>query len=202
VRIAPFVAVCLLVAGTARAQESIEASNPQAQGLQLYDHSLAKESFRAGTTSLNVYAGSRVDVAELMKSARVSRNDTPETIHDKVDAVRRRLYPTDPLILEVSPAASRGASTGSTLVKGYYGWNYAGGWWAIWASTTAVLFVDDIRGAYNVYDCYPCGGWKFRGTYRTGGVATRYNYGAYVYRGFSIARGAGSQTDFVMYFFR
>ena len=101
-----------------------------------------------------------------------------------------------------APAPKEGTTTGAYLVKGYYGWNYAGSWWAIWASTTAVLFVDDIRGAYNVYECYPCGGWRLRGTYRTGGAVTRYNFGGNVYRGFSLARGSGSQLDFVMYFFR
>jgi hypothetical protein len=177
-------------------------SETQPQGLVLSDRSLVKEHFRAGTTSLDVHAGARVDVQAVLRAAKVGKNESAQTIQEKIDAARQRLYPNEPLVIEITPAKSSAASMGASLVKGYIGWNVAGGWWAIWASTTAVLFVDDVRGAYNVSDCYPCGGWKLRGTVRTGGSATRYNYGGYAYRGFSLKPGSGSRTDFVMYFFR
>lgn len=198
-----FAAVCVLCAGTTNAQSfEAEAPAPRVEGLTLSDRSLAKETFRAGTIALDLYAGREVDVRTLLRVARVGKSETPQTIHDKIDAARQRLYPNEPLVIEVSPGESTPRTAGASLVKGYYGWNYRGSWTAYWASTVAVLFGDDIRGAYNVYDCYPCGGWKFRGTYRTGGSFSRYNYGGYVYRGFSLIRGSSSQMDFAMYFFR
>jgi len=209
--IAALFAVCLLASPTLFAQSNPEAESQvevsqggrsSAEGLTLSDRSLVKESFRSGATILDVYAGDSIDVRALLKAAKVGKDESAQTIHDKIDTARQRLYPNEPLVIEVTPPFSSRVSTGAALVKGYYGWNYAGSWWAYWASTTAVMFLDDIRGAYNVYDCYPCGNWVFRGTYRSGGSATRYNYGGYIYRGFSLSRGSGSQMDFAMYFFR
>jgi hypothetical protein len=202
VRIAALAAlVCLLGSVSASAQNFDEmAPGPPAEGLRLSDRSLVKESFRAGTTGLDVYAGPRVDLRALLKAANVGKDETPQSIHDKINAARQRLYPNEPMVLEVSPAKS--VDTAASLVKAYTGWNYAGSWTAYWASEAATMFISDVLGAYNVYDCYPCGKWKLRGTVRTGGSFTRYNYGSYVYRGFSLIRGSGSRADFAMYFFR
>ena len=81
------VAICLLVAGNARAQTT-QPADGQVEGLSLSDRSLVKETFRAGTTSLEVYAGPGVDVRALLKAAQVGKEETAQTIHDKVDSVQ------------------------------------------------------------------------------------------------------------------
>lgn len=187
----------LLVVAPVLAQES------QSEGLTLSDTSLTKETFQAGSMSLEVYAGRAVDVWALLRAAKVGKDETAQTIQDKINEARLRLYPHETIVLSIGPSVMpRPRTEGLFLVKAYLMWNYRGNWSATWTSATAILFVDDVRvRGYSVYDCFPCGRWIRRTTVGVGGSVARHNYGFPFLRGFRVAGGAGSQADIVAYFF-
>jgi hypothetical protein len=187
----------LLVAAPVLAQES------QSEGLTLSDSRLTKETFQSGTFSLEVYAGRAVDVWALLRAAKVGKDETAQTIQDKINEARLQLYPNETIVLSIGPSVMpRSRTDGLFLVKAYVMWNYRGNWSATWTSATAILFVDDVRvRGYTVYDCFPCGGWKNRSTVGVGASNSRYNYGFPFSRGFRVVGGAGSQADIVAYFF-
>lgn len=106
---------------------------------------LEKQSFQAGKTSFEIHAGSAIDVEALVGT--VKKTDSPQTIHDKINARRKWLYPDEPLILSIQGDAGAAVS----LVRAIYWWNSVNTckgcyWFAQYYSTTATMFTDDIVG--------------------------------------------------------
>ncbi len=90
-RIAALVAVCLLVAGTANSQ-TVSTEAVEQDAIITSDSNTAKLTYKAGTSRIEVGAQRSVDIEALLVSARIRPNDDPQTIVEKVDAVRKRLY--------------------------------------------------------------------------------------------------------------
>ena len=163
---------------------------------------LMKETYRAGTTTLELYAEPGVDTAALVKAAKIRSNDSPEVIADRVDAVRKRLYPDREMALSASvPRSPAVAPVG--LYRYYIYWNRRSGFYAWWNSmAAAVTFLGRVTGTWYAYDCNGCSSWKYRYTVNSGGSYTRALYGGYYRRGFYYKpRYSGSKADIIMYFF-
>ena len=202
-RIAPLVAICLLVGASVNAQtvESEEAAREI--GIVTSDSEVATVTYKAGTSRIEVAAGRDVNVQDLIGSAKIRPNDDPQTIVDKVDAVRKRYYPEAEISLIASVPRSPGTATSAVrLYKYYVLWNRRGSFYAYWnVMGAAVTFLGRVSGAWNYYECIGCSTWRFYTTVRSGGSLTRANYGAYTRRGFNYVPAAGSKADIIMYFF-
>jgi hypothetical protein len=198
-----FAMACLCAGGPAIAgenhNEEIGSSNRE----------LARSEFQTRKASLEIYAADRVDTARLLENIGLSDSSTPQEISDRVNAVRKRFYPDEEIILSITPWASRSVSPENKvgLVRAIYWWNNNNcstcNWYAQYTSTTATMFIDDVRsGAYRLFDRTGSGNWVFRYRVRTGESATRYSYGPLTLRGFKgDADGVASKADIVMYFF-
>lgn len=186
--------LCVAVAAPAFAEDA-----DQNGGEGVYVAGLDKQSFQAGRTSYGIHARSSVDVSALVQSVR--KADSAQTIHDKVNAARQRLYPDEEMILTIEGDAG----TAVSLVQTIYWWNNTNSngymWYAQYYSTVAMMVINDVIGIYDVYD-RANSNWVFRYRVTTGGGATRYNYGSYVLRGFRGISRTSSRADVIMYFFR
>ena len=130
-RIAPLVAICLLVGASVNAQtvESEEAAREI--GIVTSDSEVATVTYKAGTSRIEVAAGRDVNVQDLIGSAKIRPNDDPQTIVDKVDAVRKRYYPEAEISLIASVPRSPGTATSAVrLYKYYVLWNRRGSFYA------------------------------------------------------------------------
>jgi hypothetical protein len=166
------------------------------------DSHVATVTYMAGTSRMEVAAGRDVNVQDLMTSAKIRPNDDPQTIVDKVDAVRKKFYPDAEISLIASVPRLPKATSEVRLYKYYVLWNRRGSFYAYWNSMgAAVTFLGRVSGAWNYYECVGCSTWRFYSTIRTGGSLTRFNYGAYTRRGFNYVPAAGSKADVIMYFF-
>lgn len=198
------VLVCLLAA-PAWADENHNA------GIGFSRQDLVKRSFSSGRTSFEVYATKQVDVASLLAGFDLSRSTSAQELSDYVNARRKQLFPGEEIILSIAPAQSPGPVTASpgdkaSLVKAIYWWNNSNCstcyWWALYYSSVATMVIDDIHGAYNIYDAAGSSSWVFRYFTGAGGSATRYSFGSYTLRGFKgAAAGTSSRADVVIYFF-
>jgi hypothetical protein len=196
------VSVCLLAFGTANAQ-TVESQAVEESAIVTSDSHVATVTYKAGTSRIEVAAGRDVNVQDLMTSAKIRPNDDPQTIVDKVDAVRKRYYPEAEISLIASVPRSPGTATSAVrLYKYYVLWNRRGSFYAYWnVMGAAVTFLGRVSGAWNYYECIGCSTWRFYTTVRSGGSLTRANYGAYTRRGFNYVPAAGSKADIIMYFF-
>lgn len=171
---------------------------------------LRESKFRAGNTGFELYVRAGVDAKALVRQ--VEATDDANTIHEKVDAARKRLYPRDEIVLSIGPGSASGRerpaadAPGASLVRAIYWWNNRNSsgvyWYAQYYAAAATLFVDDVSGRYYIYDRYASGGWVKRSTVSSGGAFTRATYGSYNFRGFRGTASGSSRADIVMYFFR
>jgi hypothetical protein len=201
VRIASLViSLCLFGVGTATAQ-SFEF---QAPAMVTADGGLPSMTFRAGTSTIEVGAQRDVNVQDLLVAAKIRPNDDPQTIIDKVNAVRTRLYPDREIALTLTlPKKSQTLSPAVYVWRYYYLWNRSSRAFA-WASpiVAAAAFMSEVRGTWRYYDCNGCSRYAYRAQIGTGGGYTRALTGGYVYRGFDFQpRTYGARADIVMYFF-
>lgn len=200
-RIAAILTVCLLSYGTASAQEILDQSVQQ-DSFITSDSEVAKVTYKAGSSRIEVSAPRNVDVQSLLVAAEIRPNDDPQSIVDKVDVVRKRLYPNAEIALTASVPRSTPVAGGVLLYRYYILWNRRSGFWAYWNSMGAgVTFLGRVTGAWNYYECVGCSVWRFFSTVRSGGSLTRVNYGGYTRRGFNYVPGAGAKADIIMYFF-
>lgn len=171
---------------------------------------LAKRSFTAPNLSFDLYARGIIDVGSLIEGVNLTNGESAESIYDKVDTQRQRLYPDEEIILSITiPEPVMISSAASTsLVKSIYWWNNANGannnWYAQYTSTAATLSVNDIQyGNYKIYQMDQKGKWIYRRRLSAGTGYGACNYGSYRLRGFKgIAAGVASKADIVMYFFK
>jgi hypothetical protein len=191
-----------------------------AQAIELHDSGisfsksdlqLVKSSFSTGRVALDIFAESRVEVANLLADLDLSRSATAEDIAGRVNEARKRLYPEEEIILSITPPQnSRAAVTGEKagLVKAIYWWNNTNCsscyWSAEYSSTVATVFISDIQyGAYNIYDKVGSGNYIARVFVDEGDSAARTSYGSKTARGFrGYADGVSSRADIVLYFFK
>jgi hypothetical protein len=199
VRIAALAAlVCLLGAGSASAQ-SIDVS--ESDGIRTSDAKLPSVTYRAGTSTIEIRAERGVDVHELLVGAKIRPNEDPQTIVDKVNVVRQRLYADREISIVASAPRQSRATDGARLWKYYVYWNRSGRiyfWWS--RMLAAVTFMDDVRGTWNYYELFGST-WKYKYQILTGGSLTRALTG-YTNMGFDYQpRTYGARADIVMVFF-
>lgn len=171
---------------------------------------LAKRSFTAPNLSFDLYAGGIIDVGSLIEGVNLTNGESAESIYAKVNTQRQRLYPDEEIILSITipEPAKISALAGTSLVKAIYWWNNANNpnnyWWAQYNSTTATLFVDDVKyGSYKIYQTVTNGKWVYRYRMGAGYSYAAYTYGPYTLRGFKgVAAGVASKADIVMFFFK
>lgn len=198
------VAVCLCCAGTTNAQtlgfERVESIGAE---IMTSETNIPKLTFRAGTSTVEVQAGRGVDVRALMIAAKIRPNDDPQTIVDKVNAVRQRLYPDKEISLTASVPKTLTVERGVSLWKYYIYWNRRSGFQAYWTlMSAAVTFLGRVSGTWDYWECNRCSSWRYMKRIRSGGSWTRALYGGSYVRGFRYQpRTSGARADIIMYFF-
>lgn len=192
------VSVCLLGAGIADAQ-SIEASESEA--IVTSDAKLPSVTYRAGTSTIEIRAERGVNVHELLVAAKIRPNEDPQTIVEKVNAVRQRLYADREISIVASVPRQKGVTSGIRLWRYYLYWNRSGRIYFWWNPMLAgVTFMDDVRGTWNYYELFGSS-WKYKYQILTGGALTRALTG-YTAMGFDYQpQTFGARADIVMYFF-
>jgi len=186
------------------------ASAVQHEALVMSRNDLVKSSFIVGRISYDLHAQADVNVFNLINDINLTKGETAESIHAKIDEQRQRLYPDKEIILTITipePVNTGMAPLTTSLVKAIYWWNNTNSanyyWYAQYKSRVATMFIDDVKyGQYLIYDKVGSGAWVYRYTVSAGQSATRYSYGSSTLRGFKgLANGVASQADVVMYFF-
>ena len=185
------------------------AGDVMERDLCIVGRDLAKRSFTAPNLSFDLYARGTIDVGSLIEGVNLTKGESAESIYAKVNARRQRLYPDEEIILSITiPEPMMISALSSSLVKSIYWWNNANGannyWLAQYNSTTATLFVSDIKyGNYKIYQTVTNGKWLYRSRMGVGYSYGAYNCGSYTLRGFKgVAAGVASKADIVIFFFK
>ena len=194
------VLVCLIGTGSAAAQ-TITAL--QADTMVTSDDRLAKLTYRAGSSTIEVQAERGVDVSALLVAAKIRPTDAPEVIAEKVDRVRERLYPDKEIALSASVPKTAKASQGVSLYRYYVYWNRSSGFYAYFNYMgAAVTFLGRVTGTWDYWECNACSSWRYTKRIGSGGGWTRVFYGGSYTRGFQYRPLVyGSRADIIMYFF-
>lgn len=183
-----------------------------ANGQELETFGIANPAARNELVSgnLKVTLSSRDPINLLPLVEKLSEADSIEDAYAKIDRVRKRLYATREILLEIENLdASLEVCSVIDLKKKIVWFNsqhvYNSGWVAKDISSGAACCVVKVRkGIYDHYFENPNGSWKFGGTTKAGGLWTATTYGSYLYRGFKgIAKSTETnRADIVMYFYQ
>jgi hypothetical protein len=187
----------------------LTAGDVMDRGLCIMGRDLAKRSYAIPNLSFDVYARGIIDVSRLIEGVNLMNGESAESIHAKINAQRLRLYPNEEIILSITipEPVMNSALPSTSLVKAIYWWNNANPnthyWYAQYTSTTATLFVDDVKyGNYKIYEMRGTGKWVYRWRMGAGYSYAAYNYGPYALRGFKGIATRDSIADVVMFFFK
>lgn len=191
--------VCLVGVAPARAQ-LFERS--QSETIITSDAALPSVTYRAGTSTIEMRAERGVNIEDLLIAAKIRPTDDGQSIVDKVNKVRERLYPDREISIVVSVPRQSGARAGIRVWRYYLSWNRRSRLYYWWTTMqAAVTFMDDVLGTWNYYECFGCRSWAYRYRIGTGGALTRALTG-YTTMGFDYRpQTAGARADIVMWFF-
>lgn len=190
--------VCLFGAGTTHAQVSEPLKSEE---IMTSETSLPSLTYRAGTSTIEMRAERGVNIHELLVAAKIRPNEDPQTIVDKVNAVRERMYPDREISIMASVPRTSRASAGIRLWRYYLYWNRRSRiyfWWS--PMQAAVTFMDDVLGTWHYYELFGSS-WRYKYQIGMGGALTRALTG-YTAMGFDYRpRTSSARADIVMYFF-
>lgn len=172
------VLACLVVAPLQAASPRHRPDPAPVDGLFTTSAGLVKTTVSIGTTELEIYARSAVDVASLMGGIDRTKSLGSEELYQRLDANRQLLYRNEPLFVVGNPGrAGAGVGEKSKLVRFFFLWDDESFQDETWyttcptnGSTVAVLFVSLFFGEEDFFvKPSTSSSYKYIGTVDQGG---------------------------------
>ncbi len=178
----------------------------QDDGLVLQTNGLLKNSFISGDITYSLYAPAGVNVFRLIKDVSLAVGETAQSIENKINDMRLKLYPDAEIILDVT--APKPPVGGIWLVKSLRFWNKItakGQSWSYTYDASVAVFMTFVKsGKYNWYNSVNSVPWVYwcqfyyDNVLHCGGLCGN---GFVVPRGLKVITVTAGKADYILWWF-